>query len=869
MTFRFVCFIFLALALSTASPIFGQANTLLAQITNSTPESIATSVSGDGRFVVFESRGNLATVNPRNADANLEIFLWDYAQRQIFQITNTKSVLFDTNGSTTLPSNVRIEIVNRRPVISYDGRWIAFSSNATSSTPSMPNNTNPGDFNGNALSSPTPTPVPTASPTPVPSPTPTPAANPLTGDANLEIWMYQIPAYAPADLRTGEEIPFVELAGGAFTAVTNTLPSLLPQPGSTLSNPFVADDNHQASINDDGSIVAFTSTRDLAPCVGNSFSANEDNDEIFTFTRGASVPCPGGLNNIEMGAAGVRQVTKTLRGTVTSPIYNKNPTISGNGSRVAFASTGDGPIRLMQTGGNPANSRNEEIFYADLVAGEPTAASLKKQVTTTTPATPGAVVNALDPGKRMSRNGRYIAFDSFADLGTMNTNLASFALYLYDATTDTFKRVGPRSDADSGATGGDVNHHPGFTDYDDAGNPATLVLETRLNINAAGVIPGTASEGLNPDTGRPAQIYMTPIGLADGDPLNIFTRLTKLPGSSSLFAQIQPLTSATSQRMAFNLSFVEPGTGNPDLNSEMFYLYRPLETSTSIAALSFFTGASRLPVNATPTPSPSPTASPSPSPSPSPTATPSPGGSPTPTPTPVTPSAVLGISPGSLAVVAFSTPQPNIVSRTAVGSLTRRPTLPIELSGVTMSINGLACGIRSVSPQEIVFVLPPFISSAVAGTAYPVVVNNNGVAFKTDLTIIPSRPDVFTSLGIPGGPGGRAALENVTNRVHTTEPFTVTTILIRGGRRVPSRLRLRLTGVAGTTPGVLSVRIGSVTIASTTGAVEVEPGIYTIDFDLPATLNMAGDQPVVVTVNVNGTLVTSRLDDTAPRVFIL
>jgi prophage tail gpP-like protein len=86
---------------------------------------------------------------------------------------------------------------------------------------------------------------------------------------------------------------------------------------------------------------------------------------------------------------------------------------------------------------------------------------------------------------------------------------------------------------------------------------------------------------------------------------------------------------------------------------------------------------------------------------------------------------------------------------------------------------------------------------------------------------------------------------------------------------VPSRLRLRLTGVAGTTPGVLSVRIGSVTIASTTGAVEVEPGIYTIDFDLPATLNMAGDRPVVVTVNVNGTLVTSRLDDTAPRVFIL
>jgi len=47
-------------------------------------------ISANGRFVVFESNGNLATQNPSNADGNREIFLADYAQRRIFQLTNTK-----------------------------------------------------------------------------------------------------------------------------------------------------------------------------------------------------------------------------------------------------------------------------------------------------------------------------------------------------------------------------------------------------------------------------------------------------------------------------------------------------------------------------------------------------------------------------------------------------------------------------------------------------------------------------------------------------------------------------------------------------------------------------------------------------------
>ena len=153
----------------------------------------------------------------------------------------------------------------------------------------------------------------------------------------------------------------------------------------------------------------------------------------------------------------MNQVTKTPRGPISNPIYCKNPTISGNGARVAFASTGDNPIVGMTGGNNPLASRNEEIFYSDL-DGTGAPIGTKKQVTTTTSTNLGDPVNILDLGRRMSRDGRYIAFDSYADLANENsgTNYKSFATYLYDTTTSTFRRICARSDADTAATGGDV-----------------------------------------------------------------------------------------------------------------------------------------------------------------------------------------------------------------------------------------------------------------------------------------------------------------------------------------------------------------------------------------------------------------------------
>ena len=180
MTFRLAFLLVILILISSAATVSAQVDSVIGQISNSGADSFAGGMSGNGRFVVFESQGDIATVNPRNADNNSEIFLFDYAQRRIFQITDTKSVLFDT----ALPSvffNTRVLIANVRPVISNDGRWIAFSSNATTSRPIDPDNTtNPGSFDGNAFTSPTSTPSasPTGSPTATPTGSPTASPSP-------------------------------------------------------------------------------------------------------------------------------------------------------------------------------------------------------------------------------------------------------------------------------------------------------------------------------------------------------------------------------------------------------------------------------------------------------------------------------------------------------------------------------------------------------------------------------------------------------------------------------------------------------------------------------------------------------------------
>ncbi len=800
--------------------VSAQVDSAIGQITDSASESFAGGISGDGRLVVFESTGNIATENPRNADGNREIFIFDYAQRRIFQITDTKSLLTNTTLAAT-SDNIKVEISNLRPVLSNNGRWISFGSNVNSvATPAA--GITPGSFDAASLN----------------VTVDTTTTNALTSDGNTEIWLYQVPAVAPVNLSAGAEIPLTDLSAGTFTRVTNTPPSRTPSAGSSTSGPVIADDNRSTSINDNGGYLAFVSTRDLVPTVGNA--APDNNDEIFTYVRAANT---------------FGQVTKTPRGTLSAPIFNQNPSISGNGLRVSFLSKGNNPIVGMTGGSNADN--NVEIFYSDLnAAGVPSGAN-QKQITTTTQTSLAETINIFDIGRRMSRDGRYIAFDSYADLANENggANYASFALYVYDAAGGTFRRIGPRSDADStaAASGGDIAHYPGFTDTDANGTPQTLVFETRLNIIPAGTVSAVNDDGLNSNTTRPAQIYSYPLGAPSSS--TVFSRLTKFPSPNFFLASAQPIPSDSAKRMTFTLGLTEVGTGNFDSSNETYYYLLPTTASTTGAPLSFVTGASRIPVSNSPVPTPSPTPVPSPSPSVS--------------PTPQTPVAVQGISPGMLAIVDYTAAaNPVVATQTAVGSIARRFTLPIELGGVTMTISGAACGLKTVSQNQITFVAPPGLFPPGADNVLlPVVINNNGVVTKGNITIVNARPDVFTVNPVPG-PNGRARIFNVTNRVFRSEPFAVRTIKTKGGRFVPTVLRVYLTGAEIVNAQNVVITVGGSTISGTqitTNSVTREPGVNTFDFTLPPGLAGAGDVPITVTITLNNVVYQSRLDDTAPR----
>jgi uncharacterized protein (TIGR03437 family) len=780
-------------------------------------------MSGNGRFVVIESNGDIGTkepargLNPNNSDGNREIFLVDYAQRRIFQITNTKSRLRVVTDPPTTQSNILVELSSNRPVISSQARFtgtgraftIVFSSNANSLTPAGTNTSTPGNFDGNNLSN--------------------ADRDALLADGNQEIWIYEVPEIPDpeVDLSLGAEIPFLNLSTGTFSRVTNTPASRTPQGGTTTVFPSVADDNRDTTVNDDGSLIAFISTRNLV-AAGNA----DANPEVFS-ARVTFGPL----------TTAIAQVTNTPAGTIVNPLFNASPSLSGTGARVAYASNANIPDTGMATGNNADG--NTEVYYADLNTGTGAAVG-NKQVSRTTRANVGDLVNVLSTGRRISRDGNLIAFESTADLtgSPAGANANTTTVFVYNVTATTFTKVGPRGQEDTVAlgSGGDVLRFPTFTDYVGL-TPNSLVFASRLNFKPDGTIPTTPSDGLNNDADRPTQIYAVtiPIGTTAA-----FTRLSKMPSAGIFLASLQPFSSNTRLRISFTLAATELGGGNPDGSPEAYYL---LNRTTGLIsdgemAEAYFTGASLRPVGvASPTPTPSPSAS------------------------PVTPAVVPGLSPGMLAVLRFNGRQVFPVV-TGVGDTRRSPALPTELSGVTLSLNSAAAGLQTVSSRVITFVVPKGLIPAAAGTTYPVVLNIRGRVLRGSVFIVPSQPDIFTSTN---GPLGRAQVVNAFNG--TPEPFNVFTVRPQDPR-APTILRIFLTGVAGVplTTGVISVRIGSTTLTGTAIRVApvetLTPGRYQLDVQIPSTLDGAGDVPIVVTVTTGGTTFSSRAEDTAPRITI-
>jgi uncharacterized protein (TIGR03437 family) len=767
------------------------------QITNSTRDSFVGDISANGRFVVIESNGDIATDHKDNADGNREIFLADLAQRRIFQITNTKSALRATSacptptptptpspsptptptpGPTPIPGcAIDVEVSNNQPVLSSNGRWIAFTSNAPT----------PGNFDGNTSANHTA----------------------LSADGNQEIFIYFIPQVADpnADLSLGVEQPPTDLSTGTFTRITDTPASRVPTPGTATDSPFVAFDNREPSVNDNATVVAFSSTRNL---VGTS---NQDgNPEIFLYNRTAN---------------SIVQMTNTTSSSLNNPIFNAVPAISGQtlpGTvAVSFFSNAN-----INVGGSSNNADTNGEVYLGTFDGA--TATVTKQVTRTTAPVTGFAVNVFSYGRRISRNGNLVAFESYSnDPKTNGTAQSNPAIFVYNVATDTFTQVGPRA-----TSGADVTRFPTFT-----GDNSTLVFASTLNFNADGSAPSSSTAGLNPN--QFLQVFSTPVPPATVS----FTRLTNNPATGAF--RLQPFVGNTRDRIAFTLEGTELGGGNLGGSAEAFYLLTRGQTDVT-ATLSFFTGASERPVLAA---------------------------SPTPTPTP-TPPAVLGLAPGMLAIVRSTTPlapspQQACASPNGCASESqRRPPLPTELNKVTLAFGEASAGLYFVSEGQINFVVPPGLPP---GAIYPVILNNNGNVIRTSMQVFIAQPDIFTVMNSLGS--NRASVLNVTNPlVMTPEPFNVTS-QDSSGATVPTVLRIFLTGVRRITDkSQVTVRIGTTDLTGTAIvaiAPTDTPGTDQIDVTLPAALAGAGDVPVIVSVAIAGSTFSSRPADAgAPLIHI-
>lgn len=793
----------------TTSPTPDPFTVQLTSSPNNPFSSLATDISADGRFVVFSSNGDVATQNKRNADGNREIFLADYAQRRIFQITDTRSLpkppaspsptpspspsptATPSPTPTPLPtpedrSQLQVEVDNRAPMISLaptlvDGKRsyiIVFSSNAP----------DPGH------------------PTGIDSTT-------WQADANSEIWIYRVPPVADVDLTLGTDLPLDPLDAGTFDpAVTVTTASRAPTPGSTSAAPFFADDNREATISDDGKILAFISTRNLTG--GNA----DANPELFLYTVESKT---------------TRQVTTTQDATPgIGFIFQTNPSLSGDGSVVCFMSSAN------LASSNADN--NAEVFVATVG----TTINFT-QVTRTTNNV--LSTNLLSPGRRLSRDGKLITFESRATdpkSGGAPTTTLVHGTFVYTIATDTFNEVGTRS------TVTDFIRFPTFTDYNAALAPSALVFTSFLSFKPDGTIPSAVTDGMNADAS--GELYLTQVPVSSS---NTFTRITNVTNFASA-GGTRGIASATHKRIAFSLGGAELGGGNTDGSTEVYYLLTPTITTQSAAVLSFFTGASTMPVAAA-TPLPSPTPSPTPTPSPS-------------------PGAPIGLAPGELSIVRSTialAPSDATVPESAASETERSPALPVELNGVSLSVNGGAAGLYFVGndSKQINFVMPISLPAGLGTVAVNIL--NSGANTDTLLRglvqVVGAQPDIFTSTN---DAGGRAAAFNVTNPLaRTSEPFSVTST-DGSGNTVATVIELSVTGVRLAATSEVTVTVGTTAI-STTAITLVKPnpempGFDIINFTLPASLAGAGDVPIQVSVTKSGLTTVSRPADTAPHITI-
>src|SRR5258708_26775667 len=131
-----------------------------------------------------------------------------------------------------------------------------------------------------------------------------------------------------------------------------------------------------------------------------------------------------------------------------------------------------------------------------------------------------------------------------------------------------------------------------------------------------------------------------------------------------------------------------------------------------------------------------------------------------------------------------------------------------------MSTGGAACGLFSVSPTAISFVVPIGLPANNALQSYAVVINNNGTVIRGLMVVVAAQPDIFSSAN---GAGGRAVVCNITKQPAPfpclMEPFNVKSD-DGTGTLLPTVLEIHVTGVRNSIAGGITAPIGTTALVA-------------------------------------------------------
>src|SRR4028118_1344345 len=365
--------------------------------------SVSSSISGDGRFVAFTLQQSIFRLGSPNNNINNsdDIFVRDL-------LTNTTTrVSVDSAGNPGNDSSYD-------PSISADGRFVAFSSEASNIVPGDTNNNNDIFVRDRLTNTTTRVSVDSAG---------------NQGNGNNFTNFVSTPSIS---------------ADGRFVAFSSNSSNLVPGDTTNNNDIFVRD-----TLTNTTTLVSVDSAGNLGNTDSNNPSISADG-RFVAFSSDASNLVPGDTNNNNDIFVRDRLTNTTTRVSVDSAgnqanTYTNSPSISADGRFVAFASNSSNLV--------PGDTNNTyDMFVRDTLTNTTTLVSLDSA------GTQGNGTNALGTPS-ISADGRFVAFSSRAFNLVPGDSDFRFDMFVRDRfdmfVRDTLTNTTTRVSVDSAGNPGD------------------------------------------------------------------------------------------------------------------------------------------------------------------------------------------------------------------------------------------------------------------------------------------------------------------------------------------------------------------------------------------------------------------------------